>query len=1809
MKTPSRIKYLLAILVFLGNVKFLKAQMAEIVNVSSYNCVNFSQEFTLINCEGCTDFQWTISGPHTTPHVAADGKSVDNFSWTSPGTYDLSCMYYNSGGDVNFAYSNSIVIQQNVTPEVTISRLPATNPITFGTNVTFTATPVGSTGGSSPAYQWFLNNVAQSGQTGVQYSNSTLQNGDQVFVRMYSSNACPPEGSDDSNLITVSVTYSIAQPTVSNAEGTYDASTTLSASGANTNAGEVYRWYEFSTGGSHLHEGLSYSTDVLLNHKTFYVSIWNPNAMAESARVPQTVTVVVPPPDAPAMSTNTCGPKTLTRGNPPASIVWYWQGTNATGQQVVNSALTYTVTEAAGQTYYLRAKAATANIWSTSVGVKVTTDPVDIEVDAYQSQNSVVQATHSVRLKPGFKVQPGNQFRGRIAISQTECNDIYNWSEEILYDQGGQPISRSRIYTTGLGQAMQSQTVDYLTGKVWASQPLYDKFNNAAAGTLPAPILENDFIYKKKFVINATTGQPYGADDFDAIATLNNPNAVGNQAGTAGWYYSSNNNLEPQTPVTSYPYSRSYTLEGPDPTTSTSASPGDQYKMGSGHEMKSERQLIGATDLDHYFSLRHYFVESSLPATEMGYKHITTDPDGKQAVIFVDADGRTLASATYLNGSYDNWSYSYYNDLGQLVATVAPKGVIIAPINPPPPYPQFVTLYQYDHLGRLIQTTSPDEGTSKFTYSTDGKIRFSENQEQRNASPKRFSYTNYDYLGRLIESGEYTSDVNLAGTNYVFQTHSESPATNSVISTDPNILDAKGFVYVSYLSQPTRCSDYTIIDYDEAMADCPGGATAQTNVAGQVSRTRNANATTWYSYDEFGQVIKTWQKLTNPVIADPEVTKTIDYTYDYYGNVTEVAYQKDNTSDRFYHHYVYDRNNRLLEVYTSKDGTARTLQAKYQYYLHGPLKRVVLGNNLQGIDYTYTIDGSLKAINHADPAKDPGGDGANDAFGETLHYYDGDYQGAGYSAGTQTISGYTNQFGGLIKGMSWHSPADNHNKQLYAYQYNDRNFLTNAVWGNMTGSAGSYSFSPSSNESHREAAGNYDKNGNIGTMFRKGKSGNEIANYAYIYESNTNRLDKVNNSSSVMVDYAYNAIGQMTQQTEGPSKTFNITYNAYGLVKEIRDYNNVLVQSYYYDDRGNILQKVLHNSNSALQKYTTYISDLGGNVLAIYEQTGTTTLALQPLEVPVYGAGRVAVYKPAANRYFYEVSDHLGNVRAVIGAPQTVTATATMETANQSTEQNQFLRYQNVRIVNAAIFDHTNAAGSQNAIRLSGSANEKTGLARSFSVSPGDVVKLEVYAKYVDPNSANVTTALNNLVNSIVNGTAAPGTVIDGAAYSTNSSNPSPYAGMLTPPSSSGPKAYLNYLFFDRNFAFQLSKSGLVAVTEAAKETGTDIAHEKLFAQLNITEPGFIYAYLSNDNPTPIEVYFDDFSITHEQSAVVAGADYMPFGLPMENREISDEPYRYGYQGQFSEKDLTTGQQEFDLRNYDARFGRWSSPDPYEQYASPYMAMGNVPHFFTDATGGWSGCPPVCPEEVIAATTEGGSIGTAIYGGIFKPVEIPGTRIGSIAGKLPKIVSATVSAIPNGVMFQGTDKSWYAAYPTNEGSYIYKYENGEWQMHINEPQLRQNDWNNLLRAHEVINNLNANMVMTAIGMFSFSTGLRQAMPGAIGNGVKPTLQVAETGGQFFDDAVAVFHKGELSGGVVSSTRALSTGLDEASVAALQRAGKVWKFKIPRHVLQRWKFDGLVDTFVDTDAATGVINTEIRFSPKLASQMQKYLIIH
>ncbi|MDQ3394890.1 MAG: hypothetical protein M3512_12365, partial [Bacteroidota bacterium] len=126
-------------------------------------------------------------------------------------------------------------------------------------------------------------------------------------------------------------------------------------------------------------------------------------------------------------------------------------------------------------------------------------------------------------------------------------------------------------------------------------------------------------------------------------------------------------------------------------------------------------------------------------------------------------------------------------------------------------------------------------------------------------------------------------------------------------------------------------------------------------------------------------------------------------------------------------------------------------------------------------------------------------------------------------------------------------------------------------------------------------------------------------------------------------NYIYDEIGNLiADRNEGIEK---ITWTAYGKIRRIEKKNGSTI-SFRYDASGNRIQKWMGDIGG----YTIiqYVRDAGGNVMAIYEKE-------ELIEQPIYGSARLGMYrggKQEGHRTLgsknYELSNHLGNVLAVV---------------------------------------------------------------------------------------------------------------------------------------------------------------------------------------------------------------------------------------------------------------------------------------------------------------------------------------------------------------------------------------------------------------------------------------------------------------------------------------------------------------------------------------------------------------------------------
>ena len=152
---------------------------------------------------------------------------------------------------------------------------------------------------------------------------------------------------------------------------------------------------------------------------------------------------------------------------------------------------------------------------------------------------------------------------------------------------------------------------------------------------------------------------------------------------------------------------------------------------------------------------------------------------------------------------------------------------------------------------------------------------------------------------------------------------------------------------------------------------------------------------------------------------------------------------------------------------------------------------------------------------------------------------------------------------------------------------------------------------------------------------------------------------------------------------------------------------------------------------------------------------------------------------------------------------------------------------------------------------------------------------------------------------------------------------------------------------------------GFKRITTAAREYGQDAPHERLAfdgaEQIVIKEPGYVYIYLSNENSTQVDVYFDDFKVVHTKGPIVSSQDYYPFGLTFNSYQRENSVAQdYKFNGKELQDELNLQWLDYGARMYDAQIGRWHVVDPLADKASgwtPYRYAFNNPLSIVDPDG------------------------------------------------------------------------------------------------------------------------------------------------------------------------------------------------------------------------------------------------------------------
>jgi RHS repeat-associated protein len=137
-------------------------------------------------------------------------------------------------------------------------------------------------------------------------------------------------------------------------------------------------------------------------------------------------------------------------------------------------------------------------------------------------------------------------------------------------------------------------------------------------------------------------------------------------------------------------------------------------------------------------------------------------------------------------------------------------------------------------------------------------------------------------------------------------------------------------------------------------------------------------------------------------------------------------------------------------------------------------------------------------------------------------------------------------------------------------------------------------------------------------------------------------------------------------------------------------------------------------------------------------------------------------------------------------------------------------------------------------------------------------------------------------------------------------------------------------------------------------------------------------------------MFFDNLQVRHDRSRILEENHYYAYGLKIPS--ISSKAYgaannNFQYQGDYSEFDDDLGWNDFELRSYDPQIGRFLQNDPYDQFASGYVGMGNDPVDNVDPSGGFAGMS-------IGASIATGAVLGGIIGGSIAAFSKNGDGIG-----------------------------------------------------------------------------------------------------------------------------------------------------------------------------------------------------------------------
>src|SRR6218665_2187311 len=208
-------------------------------------------------------------------------------------------------------------------------------------------------------------------------------------------------------------------------------------------------------------------------------------------------------------------------------------------------------------------------------------------------------------------------------------------------------------------------------------------------------------------------------------------------------------------------------------------------------------------------------------------------------------------------------------------------------------------------------------------------------------------------------------------------------------------------------------------------------------------------------------------------------------------------------------------------------------------------------------------------------------------------------------------------------------------KQAMLYKYAQLNRITKS----RSLAFGNNAYAARSGYQKYDEDYSYNADGGLTSLQRRDETAQLKNDFAYSYYANTHRIQKLSAAGGT---YEYDAIGNLIKNNrEGTT----ITWTPSGKVRTVTKADTVT--TYRYDAAGNRIAEITKNGASPIDT-THYVLDAAGNIMAVYRNKKIE-------EQPIYGSARIGEYAGKEKEGYqtfnlrkYELTNHLGNVLAVI---------------------------------------------------------------------------------------------------------------------------------------------------------------------------------------------------------------------------------------------------------------------------------------------------------------------------------------------------------------------------------------------------------------------------------------------------------------------------------------------------------------------------------------------------------------------------------